>query len=86
MRLSTKAQYAVRALVDLVFELGGGSGPFEGDCPAEEIPLNYLEQLFFRLKNAAIVTSVRGPGGGYLLARDPAASTWGKLSPRWRSR
>jgi Rrf2 family iron-sulfur cluster assembly transcriptional regulator len=35
----------------------------------EEIPLNYLEQLFFRLKKGAIVASVRGPGGGYVLAR-----------------
>lgn len=74
MMLSTKARYAVMALVDLA--------RCDGKCPVtlaaiaerQEIPLAYLEQIFARLKRANIVHSVRGPGGGYKLAR-PASGT-----------
>jgi Rrf2 family iron-sulfur cluster assembly transcriptional regulator len=69
MRLSTKAQYAVRALVDLSLHSEGRPVALKEIARREDIPLNYLEQLFFRLKKGQIVTSVRGPGGGYLLAR-----------------
>jgi Rrf2 family transcriptional regulator, iron-sulfur cluster assembly transcription factor len=69
MRLSTKAQYAVRALVDLSLNSDGRPVTLKEIARREEIPLNYLEQLFFRLKKGAIVSSVRGPGGGYVLAR-----------------
>lgn len=69
MRLSTKAQYAVRALVDLSLNSAGRPVALREISLREEIPLNYLEQLFNRLKNGNIVTSVRGPRGGYLLAR-----------------
>ena len=69
MRLSTKAQYAVRAMVSL--SLHGDEGPVTiRDMSArEEISLAYLEQLFVKLRRARIVRSVRGPGGGYVLAR-----------------
>ncbi|BCR05362.1 transcriptional regulator [Desulfuromonas versatilis] len=69
MRLSTKAQYAVRAMVSL--HLYGEDEPVSiRDIAArEEISLTYLEQLFVKLRRGKIVTSVRGPGGGYLLAR-----------------
>jgi len=72
MRLSTKAQYAVRAMVSL--DLYGDQGPVSiKDISArEEISAPYLEQLFVKLRRGEIVTSVRGPGGGYRLAR-PAA-------------
>lgn len=72
MRLSTKAQYAVRALVDLSLHSGGKPVSLRAIAEREEIPLNYLEQLFLRLKNGRIITSVRGPGGGYILARSSA--------------
>lgn len=45
----------------------------------EEIPLSYLEQLFFRLKNGGIVTSIRGPGGGYVLARESSLIKVGEI-------
>lgn len=69
MRLSTKAQYAVRAMVSL--NLYGEEGPVSiKDISAREsISLTYLEQLFVKLRRGEIVTSVRGPGGGYRLAR-----------------
>jgi Rrf2 family iron-sulfur cluster assembly transcriptional regulator len=72
VRLSTKAQYAVRALVDLSLHSEGRPVALREISRREEIPLNYLEQLFLRLKKGHIIESVRGPGGGYLLARDSA--------------
>ena len=69
MRLSTRAQYAVRAMVDLALFSDGRPVSLKEIASREDIPLNYLEQLFFRLKNRQIVASVRGPGGGYVLAR-----------------
>ncbi|NCO51081.1 MAG: Rrf2 family transcriptional regulator [Deltaproteobacteria bacterium] len=69
MRLSTKAQYAVRAMVSLT--LHGGDTPVSMKSLAqwEDISLTYLEQLFVKLRRGQIVRSVRGPGGGYVLAR-----------------
>ena len=72
MRISTKAQYAVRAMVDLAVHSHGRPVSLREISQREEIPLNYLEQLFFRLKKGEIVASVRGPGGGYILARSSA--------------
>ena len=68
MRLSMKAQYAVRAMVDLSLHSGGRPVALREISRREDIPLNYLEQLFLRLKKGDIIKSVRGPGGGYILA------------------
>ena len=75
MHLSTKGRYAVMAMVDLA-RRGEAAGSV---CLAEiaarqEISLAYLEQIFARLRRQGLVTSARGPGGGYRLAR-PAADT-----------
>ena len=72
MRMSTKAQYAVRALVSLNLTSDGSPVAIREIAARENISLNYLEQLFVKLRRGAIVRSVRGPGGGYLLARDAA--------------
>lgn len=72
MRMSTKAQYAVRALVSLNLSSAGEPVSIKDISSRENISLNYLEQLFVKLRRGEIVKSVRGPGGGYLLAR-PAA-------------
>jgi Rrf2 family transcriptional regulator, iron-sulfur cluster assembly transcription factor len=69
MRLSTKAQYAVRALVSLNLVSDGSPVTIKDISERENISLNYLEQLFVKLRRGQIVKSVRGPGGGYLLAR-----------------
>ena len=69
MLLTRKAQYAVQALVDLSCHSLGKPVALKEIAQREGIPLPYLEQLFFRLKKGFIVTAVRGPGGGYLLAR-----------------
>ena len=69
MRLSTKAQYAVRALVSLHLYDEGAPVSIKEIAQREEISLNYLEQLFVKMRRGDIVRSVRGPGGGYVLAR-----------------
>lgn len=69
MRLSTKAQYAVRALVSLNLFSAGTPVTIKDISEREDISLTYLEQLFAKLRRGNLVESVRGPGGGYLLAR-----------------
>ena len=69
MRMSTKAQYAVRALVSLNLTSDGLPVTIKEISDRENISLNYLEQLFVKLRRGNIVRSVRGPGGGYILAR-----------------
>ena len=79
MRLSTRAQYAVRAMVDLALYSNSKPVSLKEIAQREGIPLSYLEQLFFRLKNGGIVTSVRGPGGGYILARESSLIKVGEI-------
>ncbi|MGK2906798.1 MAG: Rrf2 family transcriptional regulator [Desulfuromonadales bacterium] len=69
MRMSTKAQYAVRAMVNLNLYSDGSPVTLRDISLRESISLTYLEQLFVKLRRGKIVKSVRGPGGGYLLAR-----------------
>lgn len=69
MRMSTKAQYAVRAMVNLNLHSEGEPVSLRDISLRESISLTYLEQLFVKLRRGQIVKSVRGPGGGYLLAR-----------------
>lgn len=69
MRLTTRGRYAVTAMLDLA--LHGADGPISlADISRrQEISLSYLEQLFAKLRQNDLVNSVRGPGGGYRLAR-----------------
>lgn len=77
MQLSTKGRYAVMAMIDLAKLSAGGTAPVTLAHIAERqrISLSYLEQLFARLRKGGVVASVRGPGGGYVLAR-PVEQTW----------
>ncbi len=68
MRLSTKGRYAVMAMVDLAKHSGGDPVSLAEIAERQEISLSYLEQLFAKLRKGGLVNSVRGPGGGYLLA------------------
>lgn len=70
MKLSTKGRYAVMAMVDLARHSGGKPVALGEIAARQEISLSYLEQLFGRLRRGGLVKSVRGPGGGYLLARE----------------
>jgi Rrf2 family iron-sulfur cluster assembly transcriptional regulator len=69
MRLTTKGRFAVTAMIDLA--LRGREGPvtLAGISERQKISLSYLEQLFGKLRRHHLVDSVRGPGGGYCLAR-----------------
>ncbi|MBM3572910.1 MAG: Rrf2 family transcriptional regulator, partial [Alphaproteobacteria bacterium] len=71
MRLSTKGRYAVMAMVDLARHSGGHPVALADIADRQEISLSYLEQLFAKLRRGALVRSVRGPGGGYLLGHPP---------------
>src|SRR6202030_4600267 len=70
MRLSTKGRYAVMAMVDLAQHSGGAPVSLAEIAERQEISLSYVEQLFAMLRKNGLVKSVRGPGGGYLLAHD----------------
>lgn len=74
MKLSTKGRYAVMAMVDLASHSRGKPVALADVASRQEISLSYLEQLFSKLRRGGVVKSVRGPGGGYLLAR-PEAET-----------
>ncbi len=69
MKLSTKGRYAMIALVDLALAPEEGLVSLNEISVRQNVSLAYLEQLFVKLRRAGIVTSVRGPGGGYKLAR-----------------
>jgi Rrf2 family iron-sulfur cluster assembly transcriptional regulator len=69
MRLTTKGRFAVTAMIDLALRQDKGPVTLAGISLRQEISLSYLEQLFGKLRRHEIVESVRGPGGGYNLAR-----------------
>ncbi|MBB06197.1 MAG: Rrf2 family transcriptional regulator [Pseudooceanicola sp.] len=69
MKLSTKGRYAMVALCDIALQPEGGLVTLAGVAKRQDISLPYLEQLFVKLRRAGLVESVRGPGGGYRLAR-----------------
>ena len=71
MKLSTKGRYAVMAMVDLAAASTGRPVSLADIAERQEISLSYLEQLFATLRRGGLVNSVRGPGGGYLLAHAP---------------
>ena len=69
MRLSTKGRYAVRAMVDVAMHDADGPVPREQIATRQEVSALYLAQLLSKLGKAGLVESVKGPGGGYLLAQ-----------------
>jgi Rrf2 family iron-sulfur cluster assembly transcriptional regulator len=69
MRLTTKGRFAVTAMLDLALREANGPVTLSGISERQSISLSYLEQLFGKLRRAELVDSVRGPGGGYTLAR-----------------
>jgi Rrf2 family iron-sulfur cluster assembly transcriptional regulator len=69
MRLTTKGRFAVTAMIDLALRDEGGPVTLAAISERQGISLSYLEQLFGKLRRHSIVESVRGPGGGYTMAR-----------------
>src|SRR5690606_29787743 len=75
MRLTTKRRFAVTAMIDLASRENQGPVTLAGIAERQKISLSYLEQLFGKLRRYKLVSSVRGPGGGYRLARDMGGIT-----------
>ncbi|WP_392552053.1 Fe-S cluster assembly transcriptional regulator IscR [Orbus wheelerorum] len=69
MKLTSKGRYAVTAMLDVALHSGQGPVSLAEISERQEISLSYLEQLFARLRKNGLVSSVRGPGGGYVLGR-----------------
>lgn len=69
MHLSTKGRFAVTALIDVALREEFGPVPLVDIASRQHISLSYLEQLFSKLRLQGLVTSIRGPGGGYSMAR-----------------
>lgn len=72
MRLTTKGRYAVTAMLDLALHEQDGAVSLSDIATRQDISLSYLEQLFGRLRRAGLVNSLRGPSGGYSLAKPTA--------------
>lgn len=70
MRLTTKGRYAVTAMLDLALHATQGPVSLADISERQGISISYLEQLFAKLRRKGLVSSVRGPGGGYRLSRD----------------
>jgi len=79
MKLSTKARYAVRALVDLALHCDERPVSRKDIALRQDISPHYMEQLFARLRDAGLIEAVRGPGGGYLLSKSPDEITVGAV-------
>jgi Rrf2 family iron-sulfur cluster assembly transcriptional regulator len=69
MRFSTKGRFAVTAMIDVALREKLGPVPLSDISLRHQISLSYLEQMFSKLRNEGLVTSTRGPGGGYVLSR-----------------
>ena len=75
MKLSTRSTYGMRALVELALTSGRGPVSATHIAKRQELSVAYLEQLLHRLKKQGMVGSIRGPRGGYVLAKDPRRIT-----------
>ena len=79
MKLSSKSLYAVRALFNLAYHARGDVLDLGGLGAREDVPARFLEQIFQDLKKSGIVSSRRGPKGGYFLTRGPREVTLGQI-------
>ncbi len=75
MRITTKGRYALRALANLAATSNGKPKPIKTIAKEENISPEFLEQIFFKLKKADVIDSVRGPGGGFIFHRTPESIT-----------
>jgi Rrf2 family cysteine metabolism transcriptional repressor len=79
MKLSTKGKYGVRAVFEIARNYGKGPITIKEIADRQGISFSYLEQILHRLGKAGLIESVRGPAGGYLLARKPEELTIGDI-------
>jgi Rrf2 family cysteine metabolism transcriptional repressor len=79
MKLSTKGKYGVRAVFEIARHYGNGPISIKEIAERQGISFSYLEQILHKLGKAGLIDSVRGPAGGYLLARQPSQLTIGDI-------
>lgn len=79
MQISTKGKYSVRAILDIAQNSNGTPVPLAAISKREGISLQFLEQLFQQLRKGNVVKSIRGPHGGYVLAREASEITIGDI-------
>jgi len=79
VKLSTKGKYGVRAVFEVARHYGKGPITIKEIADRQGISFSYLEQILHKLGKAGLIESVRGPGGGYLLARKPQELTIGDI-------
>jgi Rrf2 family protein len=79
MRVSVRADYAVRAVIELAASEGRGPVSAERIAQVQGIPLKFLQNILAELKQEGLVASQRGPSGGFILARDPSLITLGDI-------
>lgn len=79
MKLTTRGHYSVKALLDLCFQPKFGPASVKAIAQRQDLPAPYLEKLLIEMRRAGLVQSVRGPQGGYQLARSPAQITLGQI-------
>ena len=72
MRLTTMSRYGTRAIFDIAYNTTGLPVQVKDVAERQQIPIKYLEQIFHKLKKADFIRSERGPGGGYVLTKDPS--------------
>ena len=72
MKLSTRTRYGIRAILELAENYGRGPLQLKAIARHQELSFKYLEQLMAVLKSAGLVQSIRGPKGGYILAKTPS--------------
>lgn len=79
MKLTSKGRYAVTAMLDLAMHSKRGPVTLGDISQRQDISLSYLEQLFSKLRRSKLVASVRGPGGGYVLNKEPQLLSVGEI-------
>lgn len=79
MKISAKSRYAVNAMLNLALQAKEGPVALAYLCESQDVSFSYLEQLFAKLREKELVQGLRGPGGGYTLARDQDEITIGEI-------
>ena len=79
MMLTKMTRFGTRAVFDIAYNSSGLPVQVKDIAKRQELPLKFLEQIFNRLKKADFIKSVRGPGGGYELTKDPSEITVGDI-------
>jgi len=79
LRLSTKGQYGVRAMYEIARGYKTGPITIKEIAGSQDVSVAYLEQILNKLRKAGLITSVKGPGGGYVLSRDPETISIGAI-------